>query len=295
MGDIENRRVAVLLAAYNGENWIEEQINSILQQSLVSVTLYISVDLSKDQTYELVSDIAAKNSNVVLLEYGSRYGSAAANFLRLIRSVDYKEYDYVALADQDDYWFEGKINRAINVMASNNAEAYSSDVIATWPDGRKRLLKKSYPQTRYDHLFESPGPGCTFVMKTEVLSEFCENYDQYFGITRQLTTNHDWFIYAYARFKGYYWIIDDQPNMYYRQHLDNQVGMNSGLRAYMHRLRLIRSRWYRGQVIMMFDVFAPREKNKVLLGPFRFMHCFKFRRRPRDKFALFFMMSLGLF
>ena len=98
------RKVAVLLAAYNGMKWIDEQIQSILNQKQVSVDIHISVDVSTDGTYEHCLQLASQYSNIYVLPYGVRYGGAARNFYRLIRDVDLTGYDFVSFADQDDIW-----------------------------------------------------------------------------------------------------------------------------------------------------------------------------------------------
>ena len=292
---IKEPQIAVLLAAYNGKRWLEEQIDSILRQNGVVVTLYISVDLSTDGTEEMVFEKFGGYSNVVILNYGKRYGSAASNFFRLIREVEYIKYDYVALADQDDIWFEAKMIKAVEAMIFNKCSAYSSDVIAMWSGEHKRLLKKSYPQTEFDYYFESPGPGCTFVLESTLLSEFHSDFESFEEYARQITTNHDWFIYAYVRSIGESWYIDNHVYMYYRQHVDNEVGMNSGFGAYLHRLKLIRSRWYRKQVKLMFRSFSPDLESKVLNWSSLLSNFYQLRRRPRDKFILGIMILLGIF
>ena len=50
-------KIAVLLAAYNGEYWIMDQINSILKQNNVQVDIFVSIDLSSDGTYDLLMDL----------------------------------------------------------------------------------------------------------------------------------------------------------------------------------------------------------------------------------------------
>ncbi len=77
--------VAILLAAYKGMEWIEEQIASILSQKSVFIKIFISVDLSNDRTYECCQDLARKEVRVEVLTYGERYSGAAKNFFRLIR------------------------------------------------------------------------------------------------------------------------------------------------------------------------------------------------------------------
>jgi rhamnosyltransferase len=81
--------IAVLLATYNGMKWIEEQVESILNQQSVDVNIYISVDLSTDNTYQWCQDLAKQNVHVKVLPYGERFGGAAKNFFRLIRDVDF--------------------------------------------------------------------------------------------------------------------------------------------------------------------------------------------------------------
>lgn len=70
---------AIFLAAYNGTRWIQEQLNSILNQQDVNVSVFISVDLSDDGTYEWVQAIAEKEERVFVLPYGERFGGAGAN------------------------------------------------------------------------------------------------------------------------------------------------------------------------------------------------------------------------
>ena len=83
----------------------------------------------------------------------------------MIREVDFLDFDYVSLANQDDIWFSNKLQSAVLLIQFNNYDAVSSDVLAFWEDGREKLVKKSFPQKSYDYLFEVVGPGCTYVFK----------------------------------------------------------------------------------------------------------------------------------
>ncbi|BCP70870.1 glycosyltransferase [Enterobacter asburiae] len=73
--------VAVLLAAYNGSKWVKQQIDSILKQSHVNVHIYISVDKSDDDTFELCKAYAEQDHRLTVLDYGERFGGAGPNFL----------------------------------------------------------------------------------------------------------------------------------------------------------------------------------------------------------------------
>jgi len=246
-------KVAILMAAYNGRKWIEEQLHSIWSQENVLIDIYISVDLSKDNTYVFLKNIAKDNKNLNILSYGKRYGDAAKNFYRLIKDVDTSPYDYIAFSDQDDIWHSQKLIRGINEMKLSGSQGFSSDVMAFWPDGKEKLVKKSYPQKRFDFIFESAGPGCTYIFCSEPFQEFksfvINNWNKVLKIDF-----HDWLAYSFFRIKNYKWIIDNKPLMLYRQHSHNQFGANLSFRAYFARLKLIKNGWYLSQIKNISDV-----------------------------------------
>lgn len=289
--------IAVLLAAYNGMAWIEEQVESILNQVDVSIHVYISVDLSSDGTMEWCNALQDRCENVTVLEYGQCYGGAAQNFFRLIKEVDFTGFDYVSFADQDDIWLESKLSRSVKCLNLEKASVYSSDVIAFWSDGREVLVKKSYPQKKFDFLFESGGPGCTFVFTVGSLTIFKE-----FMLSRWLEVNdvgkgqHDWLMYAFFRSNGFSWFIDSVPLMRYRQHASNHVGFNSGLSAYFKRLSMIKSKWYRGQVEKLLCLVpAEAVKGFKLNKIFLLQNIRNLRRRRRDSLILACLIVIGVF
>lgn len=77
---IDLPRVAILLATYNGRQWIEQQIDSIFAQQGVAWTLVIADDGSVDGTREFLESVAASHDNIVLLPPAPPSGSSAANF-----------------------------------------------------------------------------------------------------------------------------------------------------------------------------------------------------------------------
>ncbi|MEL0613798.1 glycosyltransferase [Marinomonas arenicola] len=285
--------IAVLLAAYNGMEWIEEQVNSILAQKNVCVTIFISVDLSTDGTDIWANQLAKEIENVIFLEYGDRFGGAGANFYRLLRDVDLKGFDYVSFSDQDDIWLEGKLERACSFISDKSCDVYSSDVIAFWDNGKQKLIKKSYPQKKYDHFFEAAGPGCTYVFNSKSAAAF----QSFIKIKKELVDDislHDWLAYVFCRENGFVWFIDNQPMMLYRQHNNNQVGINEGFKAYKKRFSLIRSRWYRTQVEDIASLVSSSPIG-VNCYYFRVLHAFQFRRRLRDRLLIFFIILLGIY
>lgn len=285
--------VAVLLSAYNGMSWIEDQVVSILSQDGVSIRLFISVDLSSDITYEWCKDFASRNARVKVLPYGERFGGAAKNFYRLIRDVDFSTFDYVALSDQDDLWNVGKLQRAISVIKEKSLSGYSSDVVAFYANGNKRLVKKSFPQKKMDYFFESGGPGCTYVLKQQSAEKFKKFLASNWGKIGYIES-HDWLIYAFFRSRGMPWYIDNSALMLYRQHESNQVGSNSGLSAYIKRVKMIKNGWYRTEVEKILRAVGVNCEFSLKRW-FLIKHFYQLRRRNRDVVVLLMAIFAGWF
>lgn len=245
--------LAVCLAVFNGTRWLPEQLDSILAQTDVLVTVYVSVDLSTDGTEAWIDARAAEDDRIVVLPHGRRFGGAAPNFFRLLLDIDFNGFDYVSFADQDDVWLKGKLARAHEVLERSGADAYSSNITAFWPDGRELLVKKSQPQRRWDFLFEAAGPGCTYVMKRDLIRAM-QSLLRERWLDAQHIGLHDWFSYAFARANGYRWVIDDYAGMRYRQHLENQVGVNAGWKAMVFRSRKVLNGWGLGQSALISNL-----------------------------------------
>jgi rhamnosyltransferase len=231
---------AVCLAAYNGMAYIAEQIESILLQKNVDLQIFISVDQSSDGTEDRLANWELAEPRLTLLPFGQRFGGAGPNFYRLLRDVDLTRFDYLSFADQDDIWHPEKLWRAHSLMTAKNAVGYSSNFTAFWASGAARVVNKAWPQRAWDFLFESAGPGCTYVLHSSLalsLQQLVRNADK-----RLLRVDyHDWLTYAFARSHNYPWIIDSWSSMQYRQHAHNQIGVNSGFHSFWLRVRKVLS------------------------------------------------------
>ena len=288
-------RVAVCLAAFNGMAWLPAQLDSILAQTGVAVTVLLSVDQSSDGTEAWLDARAHGEHRLVVLAHGKKFGGAARNFFRLLCEVDCSAFDYISFADQDDLWPPDKLRRAHEVLLKTQADAYSSNVTAFWPDGRQVMIEKSQPQQRWDFLFEAAGPGCTYVMRKELACALQAVVKNRWAEVQQVGL-HDWFAYAFARANGYRWVIDDYAGMLYRQHANNQVGVNKGWRAWRHRARKVLGGWGLAQSALIADLvglgddaFVKRWSGGGRAGLFWLAcHGGQCRRRGRDKllFAL---------
>lgn len=231
-------KFAIILAAYNGIKYISMQIQSILLQENINFQIFISVDQSTDGTESFLAKWALSEPRLRLLSFGQRFGGAGPNFYRLLQDVDLSGFDYLSFADQDDIWHCKKLWNAHCLMIKQGALGYSSNFTAFWPTGKTRLVNKAWPQRNWDFLFESAGPGCTYVLHSKLalpLQQMVRNADE-----RLLRVDyHDWLTYAFARTHNFPWIIDSWSSMQYRQHAHNQIGVNSGWRSFWLRVRKI--------------------------------------------------------
>ncbi|WP_236189923.1 glycosyltransferase [Pseudomonas pharyngis] len=291
---VKHPKVAVLLAAFNGMQWIEEQITSILEQSAVDVKVFISIDPSTDGTEAWCAEYAAVHSNVVVLPPAGSFGGASRNFFRLIRDVDFDGFDLIAFADQDDIWSGNKLRRAHEKLGELKADGYSSNVVAFWGCGKTHLIDKAQPQVAWDYLFEAAGPGCTYVfshrlaanLKAAVVAQWQQLQD---------VSLHDWYCYAFARSNGFRWFTDPVPSMQYRQHESNQVGANIGINSLAVRYKTIHDGWWFSQVQLIAALVDkhqdPFVRSWFRLGRLQLMKlslsAWNCRRRVRDKVFFF--------
>ncbi|HHQ4487965.1 TPA: glycosyltransferase [Aeromonas hydrophila] len=297
----QKKKVGVLLAAFNGESWLAEQVLSILEQKCVDVHLYISLDKSDDSSMSICNKFCLEYKNVTLLPYGATFGGAGKNFYRLFMDVDISDYDFIALSDQDDIWNPDKLISSVDILSGY--DGYSSNVIAFWEDGREILINKAQEKKEWDYLFEAAGPGCTYVLRRDVAKKFktwlIERYDK---INNDVEL-HDWLIYAFCRHFGYRWFIDPRPGMRYRQHANNQVGTNNNISAAKKRLLLIKRKWYRNQVTKIAEHLELQNHSMVKYGLnkgyignlYLLFNVNQLRRRLRDRIALSFALLFNIF
>jgi rhamnosyltransferase len=302
-------RVTVLLATWNGREFLPEQLATILDQQGVELEVLVGDDGSTDGTREWLAEQAAVDPRVVLRSAETPTGSSAANFYRLLEAVDPADDGYVAFSDQDDVWLSGKLARGVRMLRERGADGFSSDVIAFYPDGREEPIVKSAPQRSHDYLLESPGPGNTFVL-TARLVRLVQRVLHAEPLARGIDF-HDWLVYAVCRAHGWGWVIDDEPLLRYRQHAANVMGANHGRGAASARLRLIRSHWHREQARRLAVIaggVAPDDAARDDLG--RWEELFvdgsvasrlalarragSLRRRPRDRAVIAGLVLTGV-
>lgn len=300
-------KIAIMLATFNGAEYIEEQIFSILWQTHQNFRLYIRDDGSTDNTEKIISEMALRDSRIEILASSgkNRTGSAACNFFKILCEIDPMEYSYFSFADQDDIWAPLKLEAGLALLIETNSSGYSSNLIAfdrirnnAW------YAKKDQSQTKFDYLFQGASAGCTYIFDHKVFAKTRTKIMPLLDNMPKLNS-HDWIVYAIARSSHLKWIMDSESYIYYRQHESNAYGSKTGLRKILFKISMLRNGWFREHVLWNQKILdnTPSEKlilEKVKMASMvsRIWLAFRsvyFRRSNKEKIALAFLVLSGLF
>lgn len=259
--------VAVLLATYNGAEFCEAQLTSILWQRGVDVYVYARDDGSRDATPAILRDWSERHPDrITIVDNGNvSTGSANGNFFALLAAIDPARHDYIAFADQDDVWTPDKLRRAVACLTDEGAEGYSSDLVAySATSGEAWVLQKAGRPADLDYLFQGASAGCTYVLTRKAASlaasvmasapAFCDD------------PSHDWILYAICRSHGLKWVGDPAAEILYRQHASNQYGAKRGMGELRSKLRVMRSNWYRDHILWLRHVLVNTEEERRVLA-----------------------------
>lgn len=212
------KSVIVLLSTYNGEKYLANQIDSLLCQEGVRVSVLARDDGSKDSTISILKDYSTKFSNFSYYE-GSNCGPAKS-FLDLITRAG--NADYYALCDQDDVWDKDKLACAVNRLNELNYDKpnlYHSNLRIV--DENLNFYRMSHSMrlcnsNRFSSLAENLCTGCTAVFNHKAKELITGRLPQY-------CTMHDTWVYMICMLLGNV-VYDETAHISYRQHGNNVVG-----------------------------------------------------------------------
>ncbi len=296
----------MLMATYNGVEFVLEQIASIQGQTHSDFALYIRDDGSSDGTIETCRQAAARDNRIKIMhDNHGPSGCAAANFFLMLRAIDLTEYMFVAFSDQDDIWAPAKLARAISCLTEHCAEGYSSDLVAFDNDaGAAWYLKKSDSGRNLDYLFQGASAGCTYLLSQNAAALVKEKVELMRGAF-PVDRSHDWLIYAVCRSHGLRWFIDSQSHVFYRQHGHNVYGAMLGAGGFIKKLGLSSTGWYRDHVLWNAKFLQRTDLEQSVLALVQRMGLIdriklvwranEFRRSKRDRMLLQMALLLGRF
>lgn len=222
-------RVAVVMSTYNGQKYLREQINSILQQVDVEVELFIRDDGSNDETLSILYEYSAKHKNVHVHK-GENIGFRKS-FMEELKIAE--GFEYYAFSDQDDFWEDEKLKKGCETIQesiqnkSKPAVYYSNLYVA---DEQLKIYRKTKLEKRR-HTLESNVlrrsiAGCTMIFNAAMWN--CINKKTI--TTDMLCRGHDSFIISLCYAVGGIVVCDSNAYIRYRQHSNNTSGSSHGIK-----------------------------------------------------------------
>lgn len=138
--------VTIIIATYNGELYLIEQLESLLNQSFKDYQILIADDASTDNTFNILKEYAEIYHNINIIQNEKQLGFVT-NFEKLLISSETK---YIAFCDQDDIWHHNKLEKAINSLENIGRDdtplLFHSDLRVV--NGEKKILFNSFFQMR---------------------------------------------------------------------------------------------------------------------------------------------------
>ena len=216
--------IDILLPTYNGEKYLKEQIDSILNQTYKNIRLIISDDCSKDSTPKILEEYRGKDERIELYLQKENIG-VVKGIEFLLKKV---KSNYYMLADQDDVWLPMKVEKSIETLKKENADLVFGDLEVVDQDLKtmypsfgdfmllNRKINKYINSYKVNYLYNCV-TGCTVLSKKEFIEKILPIP------TESKYLIHDHWIGLVVALNGK---LAYMPEKYikYRQHGNNQVG-----------------------------------------------------------------------
>ena len=217
-------KIEILMATYNGETYIREQIDSIINQTYKNWILLVRDDNSKDNTVSIIEEYEQKDSRIRLLRDKKGNLGFVRNFEELMaNSLE----DFIMFSDQDDYWIENRIEKYIEIITNLSSEdmekpllIHSNSFIC---DKELNIKKEKFiSNCAEDKEFDIVFFNYIVQGSTALVNRKLVNLALPFS---SKVTLHDRYLHLLAEFLGKR-IFLNQSLMKYRQHDNNKIGAN---------------------------------------------------------------------
>jgi glycosyltransferase involved in cell wall biosynthesis len=230
--------IDILLATYNGEKYLDEQIQSLINQNFQEWRLLIHDDNSNDKTTKIIRSYAERYpERIQFLDDTKSFGSASANFAYLLSR---SKADYIMFCDQDDVWLPNKVEKSFSKMKKLE-DLYTSKPLMVFSDlqvvdeemnvlensmWKSERLNPELVNDVYSILALNVVTGCTMMInnKAKQLVSPMPNHD----------ILHDHWIAVNISKYGHSSYINE-PLIKYRQHSSNVMGARSSGFLYFYK------------------------------------------------------------
>lgn len=238
---VTDNTVLILMAVLNGGRFLQEQLDSISDQTHRDWQLLASDDGSRDSSLDILSAFAKSHEGRVTISNGPQTGFAR-HFMQLLQNAS--DAPYIALCDQDDVWYAPKLAQAVaalNNIPADRPALYCSSTMICLQDLTPVRLSKTFTEhaSFRNALAQNIGGGNTMVL----------NRAGHQLIAAAVTIcpdpiAHDWWLYQIITACGGIVIRDPQASLLYRQHDANLIGarLTAG-QSIRHRWSILTGKW----------------------------------------------------
>lgn len=259
------KNIQVLISTYNGEKYLKELMDSVLNQDVKQLTLIIRDDGSNDNTLKIL-DAYSNKKNIKI--FAERNIGVIQSFFKLLK-LSYPNSDYYAFCDQDDVWMRDKLSRAISKLNEFPEEIplmYCSRMILV--NDKLNIIRYSKPLRKppsfNNALVESIAAGCTIVINNSARKLLLKKIPL-------STLMHDWWIYLTISAFGKV-IYDIEPKILYRLHSSNTVGVevkfirkwNKRIKRFIKRGKKLSISQQVNEFQKIYGMILPEDKAKIL-------------------------------
>lgn len=217
------------MAVYNGEQYLDDQIQSILGQTYENWQLFVSDDCSKDSSLQVVRKYVQAEPRIHLVLEGKHYGNARDHFMALLRDVAGK-FDYYMFCDQDDVWDADKVQTEVDAAQATEARSKDQPVLVATDlrvvqedlsvisDSLAAYMNLSPTTSKFSNLLiENYVTGCTVLLNDKLARMAASTPVGTYMVM------HDWWFALIAQCLGQL-IYLPKATISYRQHGDNSLG-----------------------------------------------------------------------
>ena len=185
--------VSIVMPAYNAQDYIQEAIQSVLQQTYTEWELLVIDDASSDRTAEIVNQLVRKDRRVHYIKNKANIGAAESRN----RGVELAKGQWIAFLDSDDCWHPDKLKRQLDLAEKHRAEFVFSGSAFMNKDGRRLEYYLAVPeQISYSQLLKQNIISCSSVLiKKSLIADFpmkhAEDMHEDFAVWLQILKNRN--------------------------------------------------------------------------------------------------------
>lgn len=223
-----NPKIEILLATYNGEKYVGEQIDSIINQTYNNWELLIRDDNSKDRTLEILKEYEKKDKRIKVIEDKKGNLGFVKNFEELLNN---SKEDWVMFSDQDDYWLENKIEKYVAILNTSSEDILKKPILihsnSFICDDNLEIIKDEFINSKIankynedDFYFAYFVQGSTVLINRAII-------DLALPFSKNVTV-HDRYFHLLAEFLGKRIFINESL-IKYRQHSNNKIGAKTSI------------------------------------------------------------------